>query len=84
MAAEGGMTEVLVWECAECNAKESRDKKIDAVCHHCGKPLCHQDQIKIADNAFSGAGLAAPTAIHCWSCKRKYHVGAVPLGQAGQ
>jgi hypothetical protein len=71
----------MAWECAECNSKESGGKKIDAVCHHCGKPLCREDQVEILDNAFSGA---APTAIHCDSCRRKYHHGSPRLTWASQ
>jgi len=72
----------MAWECAECNVKESAGRKIDAICHHCGKPLCRDDRIEIADNAFSSVGSAGPTAIHCRACRRKYHAGAVPLGTA--
>ena len=72
----------MAWECAECNVKESANGKIDTICHHCGKPLCRHDRIEIADNAFSSAGSAGPTAIHCRACKRKYHAGAVPLRTA--
>lgn len=72
----------MVWECAECNVKESADRKIDAVCHHCGKPLCRDDRIEIADNAFSNVGSAGPTAIHCRACRRKHHASAVRLGAA--
>ncbi len=39
----------MSWECGECNAREDRHTRIDAVCHHCGKPLCREDQIWIAD-----------------------------------
>jgi hypothetical protein len=70
----------VAWECAECNVKESADWKIDAICHHCGKPLCRDDRVEIADNAFSSAGSAGPTAVHCRACKRRNHAGAVPLG----
>lgn len=64
----------MSWECAECNRREDRDTRIDAVCHHCGKPLCRGDRVEIADYAFSGvAGKLGQVAVHCRACKRKYH-----------
>ena len=39
----------MAWECGECNNR----KDIDAVCHHCGKPLCGEDQVWIADFVFA-------------------------------
>jgi hypothetical protein len=62
----------MAWECAECNAKESAASQIDAVCHHCGKPLCRDDQLRIVDNAFSAAAIA----VHCAACKARYHARA--------
>jgi hypothetical protein len=74
----------VAWECAQCNVKESASTKIDAVCHHCGKPLCRDDRVEIADNAFNSVGLTGPKAVHCRACKRKHHSGAVPLSQSEQ
>ena len=92
----------MAWECAVCRKKEDpsgKDSvKIDAVCHHCGKPLCNDSRhrIVIVDPDFSlsdgvsfsepgwgdaGAALGPqaetrPKAVHCKSCKEKYHKGA--------
>lgn len=69
----------MAWECAECNSKETAKLKVDAVCHHCGKPLCRKDQVKIADYAFSRGGEIATMAVHCKSCRRKHHRASVAL-----
>jgi hypothetical protein len=70
----------MAWECAECNSPEERDSPIDAVCHHCGKPLCRGDRVVVADRAFSGvAGAMGRTAIHCRACKRRHHAVDIPL-----
>jgi hypothetical protein len=74
----------MSWECAECNTREGRkdrNTRIDAVCHHCGKPLCRGDRVEIADYAFAGAaGKLGQVAVHCWPCKRKYHQADLVLG----
>ena len=74
----------MAWECAECNRRESAYLKIDTVCHHCGKLLCREDGVEIADNALSSKGPTVPTAIHCLTCKRKYHKFDVPLSRANR
>jgi hypothetical protein len=67
----------MAWECAECNTPDS---KIDAVCHHCGKPLCRDDRIVILDDAFAGVpGQRGTAAVHCRKCRRRYHSGAISL-----
>jgi hypothetical protein len=69
----------MTWECAECNAEE-RPKRIDGVCHHCGKPLCRSDQVLIPDNAFSASsGESSQVAVHCRACRRQHHPGSVSL-----
>jgi len=69
----------MAWECAECNSPGS---KIDAVCHHCGKPLCRDDRVVILDNAFASvAGQRGPAAVHCRSCRSEYHGGAISQAQ---
>jgi len=64
------------WECAECHGREGEDRIwIDAVCHHCGKPLCRDDRVLIADAAFApGPGEAPQETVHCKACKRRYHM----------
>jgi hypothetical protein len=65
----------MAWECAECNTP---DRKIDAVCHHCGKPLCRADRIVIIDDAFASTrAQRGPAAVHCRACRRRYHSGAI-------
>jgi hypothetical protein len=66
----------MTWECAECNGRETDNStiKINAVCHHCGKPLCQKDRIQIIDEAFSADdGLAGRFAVHCKPCRRLHH-----------
>ena len=71
----------MAWECAECGVNH-RQKRIDGVCHHCGKPLCGNDQVLIADDAFdSSSGGASQVAVHCRACRRQHHrLASVPLG----
>jgi hypothetical protein len=70
----------MSWECAECNAREDRQTRIDAVCHHCGKPLCRWDRVLVADLAFAGGQVA----VHCGPCKRRHHATDVSLGRGNQ
>jgi hypothetical protein len=72
----------MAWECAECHARESRGNRIDAVCHHCGKLLCRDDRVLIADLAFAGSrGGTDQVAVHCRPCKEQYHKVDVPLSR---
>ena len=66
----------VAWECAECHRREEEDQiRINAVCHHCGKPLCRDDRVLIADIAFATApGETRQEAVHCKACKRLYHM----------
>jgi hypothetical protein len=74
----------VTWECVECNV-EDRESRIDGVCHHCGKPLCRNDRVLIADDAFATfSGGASQVAVHCRSCKGEHHPAAVPLGRQRQ
>jgi hypothetical protein len=61
----------MAWECAECHRREGEEGiRIDAVCHHCGKPLCRDDRVVLADPAFApGPRGAFPVAAHCQACK---------------
>lgn len=71
---------IMSWECIECNVEDRRNR-INGVCHHCGKPLCRNDQVLIADDAFvTFSGGASLVAVHCRTCKRQHHPAAVPLG----
>ena len=74
------------WECAECHARETRQNRIDAVCHHCGRLLCRQDRKLIADVAFDPAGAEGnETAVHCRSCLRRHHTPIdIPIGLPDQ
>ena len=64
----------MPWECAECHIPEGQGTRIDAVCHHCGKPLCQEDRVVFADNAFAvSARTAGAEAVHCRACRREYH-----------
>jgi hypothetical protein len=64
----------MAWECGECNAREDRHTRIDAVCHHCGKPLCREDQVRIIDFVFADEpGLLGREAVHCRPCIRRHH-----------
>ena len=70
----------MAWECAECGHREDRHVRVDAVCHHCGKLLCRDDRVEIADLAFAGTPGPIPrTAIHCRRCKQRHHVPDIPL-----
>ena len=62
-------------------ALRNRRTRIDAVCHHCGKPLCREDRVLIADVAFAAfAGEAGTEAVHCRPCKRQHHnLADIPL-----
>jgi hypothetical protein len=71
----------MTWECAECNV-EDRQNRIDAICHHCGKPLCRNDQVLIPDNAFAASsGEASQVAVHCRTCRRQHHPGSLSLAK---
>ncbi len=76
----------MAWECSDCNAREDGDGKVvvDAVCHHCGKPLCRPHQLAVIDDAFATTdsdGLIPEDriAIHCDSCRRTHHLRATLL-----
>lgn len=72
----------MTWECDECHAAESGGTRINAVCHHCGKTLCREDQVVIMDHVFAtGHGDGGTEAVHCRDCKSRYHLpGDLPLG----
>lgn len=89
----------MAWGCAECGKKENeewRDQlgqawpvKFDAVCHHCGSPLCQEHRVVIVDDAFSpGQPTAVRTpakSVHCKACKGREHPRAPELpGWTGQ
>lgn len=75
----------MTWKCVDCNVPENRDPQlgparseehvvVDAVCHHCGRPLCRKNRVLILDEVFSdGLGLPTATSFHCKECYRTYH-----------
>ncbi|ALG08421.1 hypothetical protein [Kibdelosporangium phytohabitans] len=69
----------MSWKCGECNARENKDEDVvvDAVCHHCGKPLCRKDQRTVAvDEAFADTEFdtgGSREAVHCDTCRKTYH-----------
>jgi hypothetical protein len=70
----------MAWECNDCDAREDSDGKVvvDAVCHHCGKPLCRSHQLAVLDDAFAvtesdGLIPVDRIAVHCESCRRAHH-----------
>lgn len=66
----------MAWECAVCNKREGDKVRIEAVCHHCGKPLCADDRVLVLDLDFSGEdGPLSRNAFHCAECSRRYHAG---------
>jgi hypothetical protein len=75
----------MTWECGECHVKEGQDHRVDTACHHCGKLLCWEDRVLIADIAFANKrGDTERTAVHCRSCKRRYHRQDPPLSRGGR
>lgn len=52
-------------ECGVC----ASFTKIEAVCHHCGKPLCDECRRDVEDWVFGELVIA----VHCNDCQRKYH-----------
>lgn len=69
----------MIWECGSCSQLESRQLVVNAVCHHCGTPLCREDQHLLFDGAFSGP-FAARRAVHCKPCRDKHHPMSIGLG----
>lgn len=69
----------MIWECGNCSQSESRELVVNAVCHHCGTPLCREDQYLVVDRAFSGS-LADRRAVHCRPCRDEYHQWSIRLG----
>jgi hypothetical protein len=73
----------MVWECGNCSQEESRQHVVNAVCHHCGTPLCREcrgHRNVIFDGAFSGP-LAHRRAVHCRSCLDEHY--PLSIGMSG-
>jgi hypothetical protein len=71
----------MIWECGNCSQPESRQLVIDAACHHCGTPLCREDQYLLRDSAFSGFIASHDRrAVHCKPCRDEYHPVPIRLG----
>lgn len=52
-----------------------RQKGVDALCHHCSKPLCEEHRIPWRDKTFADN----PLAIHCLDCLLQYHLRVGPV-----
>jgi hypothetical protein len=73
-----------LWECGDCSQPETRTRRVDAVCHHCGIPLCREHQRRLLDPAFSGALIGKGLwAVHCADCRTRHHLLLWP-SRAGQ
>lgn len=74
----------MTWECIDCNV-DDRQNRIDGICHHCGKPLCRDDQVLIPDDAFAAfSGEANQVAVHCRACRREHHSKGVSQRREGR
>jgi hypothetical protein len=65
----------MTWKCAVCGEVDGRKNiVVNAVCHHCGKPLCEKHQVIVQDRDF-GHDDDNPRvwAVHCKECRRKHH-----------
>ena len=72
----------MTWKCADCNAVETErgESSIKVVCHHCGKPLCREDQTLIVDDAFyAESRVDLPVAVHCKGCRQTHHPKAAVI-----
>lgn len=65
----------MSWKCAVCGELDGRKNAVvNAVCHHCGKPLCAKHQVVLRDPAFGHDQENPPVwAVHCKECGRKHH-----------
>lgn len=67
----------MSWRCGKCGEVDGKiDNRVNAVCHHCGKPLCQDHRIEILDEVFS----SDCKAYHCEECKKNFHPRAKPVG----
>jgi hypothetical protein len=83
----------MSWSCGACRrihrdstVDEDHRIVVDAVCHHCGKPLCTWEpdddsdreacQHWILDEAFRGDHETLKPACHCRDCLRTHHPAA--------
>lgn len=64
----------MSWKCGACGQMDGRGGVIvDAVCHHCGKPLCREHQVEVWDTAFrSDKETSWVSTIHCAECRRNH------------
>lgn len=80
----------MSWKCGACGRHEGDRMEVDdpgfqievnAVCHHCGTPLCnwHRDdascQYWIDDEAFAEDTGDGRRACHCRACLHRHHPG---------
>ena len=64
---------MTTWKCGVCFEDIEEP---DAVCHHCGRILCHKVNVcrfLIPDNAFAGS--SSRKAYHCPDCRKEHHSG---------
>lgn len=80
----------MTWKCGECgrfeeerSEVEAGDVTIDAVCHHCGMPLCSRESDEgwcqhwiDDDGRLLGAQDAIPPTCHCRTCLDRHHPSA--------
>jgi hypothetical protein len=82
----------MSWTCGECrrthgeretgNGGPEIEVEVNALCHHCGKPLCNREtdsgscQFWVPDDAFSIEDDSLPVACHCRECAETHHSGA--------
>ena len=91
----------MSWSCGACrrihkdSTTDEEDRTVvDAVCHHCGKPLCTWQpdddcdgepcQHWILDEAFAGDGGEPVPACHCRDCLRTQHPTARVIDRPGE
>jgi hypothetical protein len=74
----------MSWECGYCGSVEGIDGvMIEAVCHHCGKPLCRLHRLEFLDEVFGQEpGPLGSHAYHCSDCKKAYHARAAIIEKA--
>ena len=85
----------MTWMCVDCNTLETREPStgpartedevvVDAVCHHCGRPVCRTNRFLITDDTFAAEPGTPPAAsFHCKECYRRHHDRAQAFDELG-